>query len=113
MANQDRAGPILSSSKHWVMTENPLTESPNLLPEPAAQLVFFFKSLWCPVSATTRTPDVRKRQKGADVAGHPIVGVGHMVEKLEVVLFVELAGSEVGSDLPNPIIELVGSLEAE
>lgn len=36
-----------------------------------------------------------------------------MVEKLEVVLFVELAGSEVGPDLPNPIIELVGSLEAE
>ena len=95
------------------MTEEPLGNRPDFLPDPPAKRVFSQKWFRCSVGPASRSAHVWDRQKSADEAHHPIVGVGDVVKEVEARLPVKAPGNEIGFDLPEVIVELVTDLKLQ
>ena len=101
IAHEERPGPALAFCEKWVVTEKPLPESSNLLPQTATERVLLFKSFWGTLCSSSRAADIGNWKQRSNEAHHPVVGIGDVVEEIEMKTMMQFPGCEISFYLPE------------
>ena len=63
------------------------------------------------MGSSARASDIGYRQKSANEVCQPVVGVGDVMEEVELPLFMQTTGREIGSNLPEVVVKLDAPLD--
>ena len=62
------------------------------------------------MGSSSRSSNIGNRQKSANEVGQPVVGIGDVVEQIELLILMKSSGRKVGLYLPEVVVKLMGPL---
>ena len=100
-------GAALTCYEKRVVPEQPLSNSAKALPHSTSIIILIKQSLGGSMGSAAGPPYVGDSQQSPDKTGHPVVGIGYVVVKVEAKPTMEVSCGKVGFYLPEVVIELV------